>query len=69
MAYIKIYSGSVVNVQYVKQSLEVKGIHAIVKDSSSSAFSAGFGALSPDFQELFVHSDEVSKVKNIIGNL
>jgi len=69
MAYVKMFSGSLVEVQYVKQLLQDKGIEPVVKDRSSSALSAGFGALTPDFYELFVHSDEVDKTKNIMNDM
>lgn len=69
MAFIKVFSGSVVEVQHVRQLLQDQGIEPIVKDNTTSASVSGFGAVMPDFQELFVHSDQESKVKEIISSL
>lgn len=69
MSYTKIFSGSLIEVQHVKQSLQNVGIEPILKDTANAAMSAGFGAVLPDYQELFVHSDEVTKSKEIISKL
>lgn len=69
MSYIKIYSGSLIEVQHAKQLLQEKGIEPIVKDVSNSATMAGFGSVMPNFQELFVHSDELDKARNILESL
>jgi len=69
MAYIKIFSGSIVEVLHAKQSLQAKGIVPVVKDNTQSASMAGFGAVMPNFQEVFVHSEEVEAAKNILLNL
>lgn len=69
MSYIKVFSGSMVAVQHVKQLLQEKNIEPIVKDQTNSASMAGFGSVMPDFQELFVHSDEESKAKEVLSSL
>ncbi|ANW95049.1 hypothetical protein AXE80_01500 [Wenyingzhuangia fucanilytica] len=69
MAFIKVFSGSLVEVQYVRQILQDQGIEPIVRDTTSSAAISGFGALTPNFQELFVHSDQEIKVKEIISSI
>ena len=69
MSYIKVFSGSLVEVQHVKQLLQSNNIEPIVKDQTTSATMAGFGSVMPDFQELFVHTDQVAKVKEILSTL
>lgn len=69
MSYVKIYSGSFIDVEHAKQLLQEKGIEPVVKDNSNSALSAGFGAVMPNFQELYVHSDELEKAKKILEKL
>ena len=68
MGYSKVFSGDVIRVQYIKHLLQEQGIEPVVKDTSTSALLAGFGDLSSDYQELFVHDDEKEKVLNIIKN-
>ena len=69
MSYIKVFSGSLVAVQQVKQLLQAEGIEPIVKDQSHSASISGFGTLIPDFQEIFVHIDQEVKVNEILSAL
>lgn len=69
MGYSKVFSGSLVDVQRVRHILQEEGIEAIVKDSSNSAMMAGFGAVTPNFQELFVRDDEMQSVENIINKM
>ena len=69
MSFIKVFSGSMVEVQHVKQLLQEENIEPIVKDQTNSASIAGFGSVMPDFQELFVHSDEELRVKEILSSL
>ncbi|MGY5351635.1 putative signal transducing protein [Wenyingzhuangia sp. IMCC45533] len=69
MGYTKVFSGSLVEVQHVKQVLQERGIEPIVKDHSNSAMMAGFGAVLPNYQELFVRDDETEAVLNFIKNM
>lgn len=66
MAYVKIFSGSLVDTQHKMQLIQAAGIEPVLKDSSNSALMSGFGATVPDFQELFVHEDEVNKTLEIL---
>lgn len=69
MAFVKVFSGGIIEVQHIKQLLQKKGIEPIVKDNTFSAAISGFGAVVPDFQELLVHSDEELKVREILSSL
>ncbi|MEY8848661.1 DUF2007 domain-containing protein [Psychroserpens sp. XS_ASV72] len=67
--YIKVFSGSFIMVQLVKQRLEDAGINAIIKDESESGRLAGFGASIQGFQELYVSDEELTKAKPIIDTV
>lgn len=67
--YIKVFAGSFVEVQHVFQSLEAENICAIIKDESESGRIAGFGGAVHDHKEIYVHKDELDKVKPIIERL
>lgn len=66
MAYVKVFSGSLVDTQRVMQLLQKEGVEPVLKDKSNSAMLSGFGAITPDFQELFVHEQELDKTLKII---
>lgn len=66
--YIKVFSGSVIEVEHVKQSLEAEGINPIVKPFTGSSAISAYQAT--DYQELrvvFVHESEVDKANTIIS--
>lgn len=65
--YIKVFSGSFIIVQVVKDRLESVGINAIIKDESESGRLAGFGASIQGFQELYVNHDELEKAQPVIN--
>ena len=65
--YIKVFSGSFIIVQVVKDRLENVGINAIIKDESESGRLAGFGASIQGFQELYVNHDEEEKAQPIVN--
>ncbi len=69
MAYVKIFSGSVVEVLQVKHVLEAQKIVPVVKDRANSASLAGFGAVTTDFQEVYVHSDEETKALDLLKSM
>jgi len=69
MAYKKVYSGSFLEVQRVKQLLQSKLINPVVKDNSSSALLAGFGAIHPDYLEVFVRDDQVDLVLKLLAKV
>ncbi len=67
--YIKIFSGSFVEVQRIFNALEDENICAIIKDEAESARLAGFGFGIPSFQEILVHRDELERAETLILNL
>ncbi|GGD05845.1 putative signal transducing protein [Hyunsoonleella pacifica] len=66
--YIKIFSGSFIEVQRIFQLLEAENICAIIKDEAESGRLAGFGS-AIDIQEIHVHKDEIKRVTPIIKRL
>ncbi len=67
--YKKIFSGSFIIVQLALDRLESAGIRAIVKDESESGRLAGFGPSIQNYQELYVHNDEMSHAIPIINSV
>ena len=63
--FIKIYTGSPINVLALKNELAQKNIIPIVKDNAESARLGGFGIIS-DLQQVFVHKDQVKESKKIV---
>ena len=59
--YVLIYSGSLISVILLCNSLKKQKISPIIKDISESARLAGFGVIFPQNQEFFVHPDELNK--------
>ncbi len=67
--YIKVFSGSFINVQRIVTLLEEQGIIPVIKDESESGRLAGFGAAIQGLQDIYV-TYKNSKVANaIIANL
>ena len=65
--YIKIFSGSFIVVQLVKDRLESAGINPIIKDESESGRLAGFGSSIQGFQELYVSNEELDHAIPIVA--
>ncbi|WP_010136171.1 putative signal transducing protein [Ochrovirga pacifica] len=66
MSYVKIFSGSIVDTLHRKQLLQEHGIEPILKDRTQSSLLAGFGDLTPDYRELYVHQDELMKANELL---
>jgi hypothetical protein len=50
--------------------LNTLDINPVIKDQAESAILGGFGGtMAPDFQEIFVHKDEVEKASKIINSI
>ena len=64
--YIKIYSGSFIIVQLVKDRLESAGINAIIKEESGLGKHSGFSSANSGFQELYVSKEEANHALPII---
>ena len=67
MAYVKIYAGSFIIIQWICKTLEDNGIIPVIKDETESARLAGFGPTTYGHQELFVHENEEEKANEIVA--
>lgn len=67
--YIKIFSGTFIIVQLVKDRLESVGINAILKDESGLGEHSGFSATNPGYQELYVSRDELDYAIPIVESV
>lgn len=62
--HIKVFSGSLVLVQKLKQDLEKEGIETFIKDESYIASVTGFVDFSP--VQLFILESDVEQAKPIV---
>lgn len=66
----KIYTGNFAIVKRMVMELNALGINPIVKDQAESAIMGGFGgSLAPDFQQIYVHQDELIKATKAIDSI
>lgn len=65
MGLIKIFSGSEILANNLKQNLETKGINVVIKDNIQSARLAGFGN-SDLAVELFIQEFDYGKAHPVI---
>ena len=64
--YERVYTGSLINIQYIKTLLEESGIHSIVRDDMRSGMLAGFGGGVPNHIQLFVKKEDLETAVPII---
>lgn len=64
-AYIKIFTGSSMEVLAIKNTLESINIIPVIKDEAQSARLAGFGATSDQLQ-VYVHKDELARAQKAL---
>ncbi|ALJ03826.1 hypothetical protein APS56_01075 [Pseudalgibacter alginicilyticus] len=68
--YTIIYSGNLIIAQRIVSELKKANIHAIVKEQTESGLLIPvFGGSNSDYQELFVHKDELDKALPIVKNI
>ncbi len=64
--YERVYTGSLINVQFLQTILQDKGINSITRDDMKSGMMAGFGGGIPDHIQLFVKKTDVKNALPII---
>ncbi|MGA1771357.1 MAG: DUF2007 domain-containing protein [Flavobacteriaceae bacterium] len=64
--YVKIFTGSSIEVLGIKSCLEAVNIIPVIKDESESARLAGFGAPS-EMLQMFVHKDELAVAQKALA--
>ncbi len=57
--YIKVFSGTFIIVQLIKDRLESSGINAIIKEESGLGQHSGFSSANSGYQELYVSKEEL----------
>ncbi|MBQ4821984.1 DUF2007 domain-containing protein [Aquimarina sp. MMG016] len=64
--YERVYTGSLINVQFLQTLLQDRGINSITRDDMKSGMLAGFGGGIPDHIQLFVKKTDVEDAIPII---
>ncbi len=64
--YERVYTGSLINVQFLQTMLQDRGINSITRDDMKSGMMAGFGGGIPDHIQLFVKKTDVEEAIPII---
>ncbi|WP_103072642.1 putative signal transducing protein [Aquimarina sediminis] len=64
--YQRIYTGSLINVQFLQTVLQDQGINSITRDDMKSGVIAGFGGGLPDHIQLFVKKIDQEKALTIV---
>lgn len=64
--YERIYTGSFINIQYLRSLLHERGIQSVIRDEMQSGLMAGFGGGVPNHIQLFVKRADLEEVAAII---
>ncbi|TPN82421.1 putative signal transducing protein [Aquimarina algicola] len=64
--YERVYTGSLINVQFLQTLLQDSGINSITRDDMKSGMIAGFGGGIPNHIQLFVKKTDVDDAIPII---
>ncbi|MCW0483764.1 putative signal transducing protein [Gaoshiqia sediminis] len=66
---VKIFTGSELTVNLLREELENNGITSIVKDEFSSGLAAGFAGGVPSAIDLYIQESDVAEAEPIIHDL
>ena len=66
---VKLYTGTDVIINHIKQELEEKGIKCLVKDSFKQSISVGFVDGVPSAIDLFVLEKDLEEAVKIVNDL
>ncbi|GAA4279204.1 putative signal transducing protein [Aquimarina mytili] len=64
--YERVYTGSLINIQFLQNILQDRGINSVTRDDLKSGMMAGFGGGLPDHIQLFVKKTDVEEAIPII---
>ncbi|MEW7290769.1 putative signal transducing protein [Aquimarina sp. 2304DJ70-9] len=64
--YERVYTGSLINIQFLQTVLQDRGINSVTRDDMKSGMMAGFGGGIPDHIQLFVKKIDVEEAIPII---
>ena len=65
--YERVYTGSLITIQFLQTILQDNGINSITRDDMKSGMMAGFGGGIPDHIQLFVEKEDVIKAMTLIN--
>jgi len=66
--FVKLFDCSHIESYKILNLLKKHRINPIVKDVSKSSALAGFGNLSPNYVEIYVHKDQLKESLKILEN-
>ena len=66
--FVKLFDCSHIELYKILNLLKKHRINPIVKDVSKSSALAGFGNLSPNYVEVYVHKDQLKKSLKVLEN-
>ncbi len=66
--FVKLFDCSHIESYKILNLLKKHKINPIVKDVSKSSALAGFGNLSPNYVEIYVHKDQLKESLKILKN-
>ncbi len=64
--YERVYTGSLINVQFLQTLLQDRGINSVTRDDMKSGMMAGFGGGVPDHIQLFIKKEDMEEAIPII---
>ncbi len=64
--YERVYTGSLINIQFLQTLLQDRGINSVTRDDMKSGMAAGFGGGIPDHIQLFVKKNDMEEALPII---
>jgi len=64
--YERVYTGSLINIQFLQTMLQDSDINSITRDDMKSGMMAGFGGGIPDHIQLFVKKIDMDRAVPII---
>jgi len=64
--YERVYTGSLINIQFLQNLLQDSGINSITRDDMKSGMLAGFGGGIPNHIQLFVKKTDLEVAVSII---
>lgn len=64
--YKRVYTGSLITIQFLQNLLQEVGINSITRDDMRSGMAAGFGGGIPDHIQLFVKKTDIDEATPII---
>ena len=66
---VLVFTGTVIEIEYIRAELEPSGIASIVKDGFAQGLKAGFVADTASAVDLFVLAADAGKAQKIISDL